>query len=108
MLDTNVRLRQRPESTGGLGVEWTPSKAWRAYLGLHYVGHRLDSSVPTGEIRLPSYQSIDLTFNYKLKQNLDLSFAIDNLTDESFEPAIGFPVLGRGIRVSIRSTLGRT
>jgi outer membrane cobalamin receptor len=108
MLDTNVRLRQRPESTGGLGVEWTPSKAWRAYLGLHYVGHRLDSSVPTGEIRLPSYQSIDLTFNYQLKQNLDLSFAIDNLTDEFFEPAIGFPALGRGIRVSIRSTLGRT
>ena len=108
MLDTKARLRQRPETTGGLGVKWTPSKAWRAYLGLHYVGHRLDSSVPTGEIRLPSYQSIDLTFNYQLKQNLDLSFTIDNLTDESFEPAIGFPALGRGIRVLIRGTLGRT
>ena len=106
--DTNVELRQRPENTGGLGVEWTPSEVWSAYLGVHYVGRRLDSSVPTGEVTLPSYHSVDLTLNHQLNRNIDFSFAIDNLTDESFEPVIGFPTLGRRFRLSIRGTLGRT
>ena len=108
VLDANVQLRQRPETTGGLGVEWTASEAWSAYLGVHYVGHRLDSSVPTGEVTLPSYHSIDLTLTHQLTRNIGLSFSIDNLTDESHEPAIGFPAPGRGMRVSIRGALGRT
>ena len=106
VLDANVRLRHRPETTGGLGVEWTPSEAWSAYLGAHYVGRRLDSSVPTGEVTLPSYHSVDLTLNHQLNQAIGLSFTIDNLTDETYEPVIGFPTLGRRIRVSVRGALG--
>lgn len=102
--DSDVELRHRPEHTGGLGVEWTPSESWGAYLGAHYVGHRLDSSVPTGALTLPGYHSVDLTVRHQLRDDLALSLALDNLTDEAFEAVIGFPDLGRRIRFSVRGT----
>ena len=107
VLDPGVRLRHRPERTGGLGIEWTPSDAWTAYLGVHLVGARFDSSVPTGEVTLPGYRSVDLTLNHALGRHLSLSLSVDNLTDAYFEPAIGFPDLGRRLRFSVRGAFER-
>jgi len=102
VLDAGIELRQRPERTGGLRLEWTPSQAWGAYVGVHYVGERFDSSVPTGGQTLPSHHSVDLTVNHQLSRSVTVSLAVDNVTDEQFEPAIGFPDLGRRVRLSIR------
>jgi outer membrane cobalamin receptor len=102
--DTNIQLRHRPETIGGLRLEWSPSETWESFLRAYYVGHRFDSSVPTGGQTLPSYHSVDLILRHNLRQNVILSFALDNLTNESFEPVIGFPNLGRRLRFSIRGS----
>ena len=96
-----------PENIGGLRLEWSPSETWGSFLRAYYVGHRFDSSVPTGELTLPSYHSVDLVVHRNLRQNITLSFAIDNLTNKSFEPVIGFPNLGRRLRLSIRGSFRR-
>ncbi|MED5535882.1 MAG: TonB-dependent receptor [Pseudomonadota bacterium] len=105
--DANIQLRHRPENIGGLRLEWSPSETWGSFLRAYYVGHRFDSSVPTGELTLPSYHSVDLVVHRNLRQNITLSFAIDNLTNKSFEPVIGFPNLGRRLRLSIRGSFRR-
>ena len=105
--DANIQLRHRPENIGGLRLEWAPSEIWKNFLRAYYVGHRFDSSVPTGGQTLPSYHSVDLVVRRNLRQNITLSFSIDNLTNESFEPVIGFPNLGRRLRFSIRGSFRR-
>lgn len=105
--DPGIQLTHRPEHTAGLRVEWTPAEAWQAYLGVHYVGHRFDSSVPTGGLTLPSYNRVDLTVNHRLRRGVALSLAIDNVTDEAFESAIGFPDPGRRVRLSVRGEFAR-
>ena len=72
---------------------------------MRYVGPRFDSAIPTGDQTLGSHHSADLTVNRYLGPSVDLSLAIDNLTDETFESAIGFPNLGRRLRLSVQGSL---
>ena len=100
-LDPSVQLRQRPEVTAGAGLEWMPREDWTVFAALNYVGSRVDSSVPTGDQVLPSHQTIDVSVNYRVRAGIELRFSVDNLNDEAYEAAIGFPDLGRRLRASV-------
>lgn len=102
---SNRGLRQRPKGRGGLGFEWTPTPSVTLYAGLRYVGERLDESIPTGERSLPRYTRADASLAWRLSNATSLRVAIDNLTDERYEDAIGFPSLGARLRVTLRTTL---
>lgn len=109
-VDIDVRgsagaLRQRPERSGGLGIEWSPSRSVTLYAGWRYVGARLDASIPTGEQTLPGYTRTDTSLRWRLSPTTSVHFAIDNVTGEQFEDAIGFPNLGARLRITLRTEL---
>ena len=107
VLDGAAMLRQRPDLRGGVGLLWTFSQSLTAYAGWQYIGERFDSSVPTGEQVLPSYSRLDMTLTWTLGDTTRLSLAVDNVADADYEEAIGFPAVGRRVRISAQISLGQ-
>ena len=44
-----------------MGAHWTPFAALELTAAATYVGSSLDSSIATGDVRLPSYTRIDVS-----------------------------------------------
>jgi len=101
-------LRQRPERYASLGVEWLPRRSFSVYSGLRYVGPRLDESIPTGERTLGSYTQLDIAVRWQISPTLSLGVAVDDLGDARVEDAIGFPSLGRRVRLSLSTAVPAT
>ena len=78
---TNAQLRNRPEWRGGVGAHWTPFAALELSAAATYVGTSLDSSIATGDMRLPSYTRIDVSAAWQVSSKFQAYLAVDNLTD---------------------------
>ncbi len=98
-------LRRRPEQTGGIGLAWESGGAWSAEAALRYVGSRLLTSIPTGDLSADGYAYVDATLSYAPKEAVDFWFAVDNLFDEDYEDAPGFPAPGVTLRLGVRLTM---
>lgn len=105
IVGTDESLLHRPKLRGGIKVDWSFAPNRNAYANLVYVGERLDSSIPTGEIILPSYWRLDTTVSWILKNNYRISFSLDNTFDAHYQTAIGFPAPERRLRVAVRLNL---
>jgi iron complex outermembrane receptor protein/vitamin B12 transporter len=106
VLDSTATLQQRPERRGGISALWTPSRAVSIHIGWQYVGERVDSSIPTGERTLPSYERLDVNAMWRMDSGWRLSLAVDNIRDDDYEEAIGFPNAGRRLRISVSGAFG--
>jgi outer membrane receptor protein involved in Fe transport len=102
---TGGELRNRPEWRGGLGAHWAPNVALKFSASATYVGSSFDSSIPTGDVQLPSYTLIDVSAVWKLSPHVETYLAIDNLTDQQYEQFVGFEVRGISPRLGIKLTL---
>jgi outer membrane cobalamin receptor len=101
-LDGDRNLAQRPERLAGVNAEWRfPRARGELHFGWLYVGERFDSSIPTGERSLASYDRLDAAWSWQ-RGNLGFGVAVDNLLDAEFEQTIGFPHSGRALRFSVR------
>ena len=58
---TDAELRNRPEWRGGLSAHWSPTAALKFSAAATYVGSSLDSSIPTGDVRLDAYTRVDVS-----------------------------------------------
>lgn len=105
VVDSDRPLRLRPERRGGVAVEWQVTPRAAIFAGWRYVGERLDASIPTGELWLPSYSRVDVSVSWELDASRSLKLAVDNLTDDRYEDAIGFPSLGTRLRLTLRVDL---
>jgi outer membrane cobalamin receptor len=97
-------LRRRPEETAGIGFAWEPG-AWSLDATMRYVGSRLITSIPTGDVRDGAYTYVDATLAYSPSDTLRLWLAVDNLFDSNYEDAPGFPAPGVTVRVGFRMTM---
>ncbi len=95
-------LRNRPEWRAALGVHWLPSASLNFSAAATYVGSSLDSSIATGDVRLPSYTRIDVSAVWQLSDRVQTYVAIDNLTDEQYEQFVGFVARGIAPRVGAK------
>lgn len=100
--NSTSELRQRPDWRGGLSMQWTPSDMWSINAAWLYVGETFDSSIPTGDAYLDSYNRLDVVATYKIGDKIQTQFSIDNLLDEDYYEAIGFPAVGLRARVGLR------
>ena len=96
-------LRQRPEWRGGLGILWKPMESLKFNVDYAYIGRRSDSAIPTGDLTLDDYQLVSFNIIWTATPSIALSFFVDNLFDEEYEEAIGFP--GPGIRYRLSSRI---
>jgi outer membrane receptor protein involved in Fe transport len=102
---TGGELRNRPEWRAGFGAHWAPTAALTLSASATYVGTAFDSSIPTGDVELPAYTTIDVSAMWKVSPRFETYLAIDNLTDEQYEQFVGFEVRGIAPRLGVKLSL---
>jgi vitamin B12 transporter len=108
------QLLRRPQDALALTVE--SALAGRVRLGgvFSWVGSRDDVRFgqfpePNQRVELPSYTTVDLSGVVTVLRRrsgtpaLDLTARVENLFDEGYEQAVGFPARGRGVFVGLSS-----
>jgi vitamin B12 transporter len=60
-----------------------------------------------GLTRNPGYARFDLATSYALSRGVSLTGRVANLFDKQYQEAIGFPALGREVRVGVKYTFHR-
>jgi vitamin B12 transporter len=101
--DSAARLRNRPKWRGGFGIHWLLLAVLDINLQALFVGDALDFSVPTGERELDAYTRVDLAVTWRVTSVWEIFLAIDNVFDEDYEEAIGFPAPGISPRGGVRA-----
>jgi outer membrane cobalamin receptor len=99
---TGNQLRNRPEWRGGAAAHWRPVAPLHLSAAVTYVGSSLDSSIPTGDVRLDSYTRVDVSAVWQLSPRLETYVAIDNLTDQQYEEFVGNEARGILPRAGVR------
>jgi outer membrane cobalamin receptor len=92
-------LRRRPENTAGASLTWQVSNDWSVNANARYVGERLITSIPTGDVVDGAYIIVDAAARYQRSEKLALWLAIDNAFDASYQDAPGFPAPGLRARL---------
>lgn len=106
-LDTDVKgsdttLRGRPEWRGGAVVDWEFLAGWRWVTSALALDDFYESSVPTGGVWLDGYVRVDTSVTWQATEALSVGLAIDNLFDEDYQEAVGFPAAGARGRLGAR------
>lgn len=95
-------LLRRPRHQGAFSCRFSNE---RLSIGatMHLVGRRADSDfVGLGLMENDGYARFDARFRLRLVRGVDLLAAGDNLLDRSYQEALGYPALGRSLRVGLR------
>jgi vitamin B12 transporter len=66
------------------------------------VGTALDSSIPTGDVRLDAYTRVDVSASWEISERFEAYLALDNLTDQQYEEFVGFESRGIAPRAGVR------
>ncbi|MDX1482546.1 MAG: TonB-dependent receptor [Woeseiaceae bacterium] len=100
--NSDANLAQRPEWRGGVAVSWLPADEWQLEASLLQTGRSFDSSVPTGDTTLDSYTRVDVVVTYHRSDRLHATLGVDNVFDEDYYEAVGFPAPGARARLGLR------
>lgn len=88
---TGDRLLRRPDESTSLLLYVRPGEWTLGAIG-RYVGDRIDF----GDVPLSSYATLDLTAARRLGERFEPFARVENVTDERYEEAAGFPAPRRG------------
>jgi outer membrane cobalamin receptor len=94
-------LRRRPERTGGVAVNWAVSEIWNVNVTARYVGSRLITSIPTGDVDASGFGLLGATARYERLPTQSFWLALDNAFDKDYQDAPGFPSPGARIRLGM-------
>lgn len=100
-VDSPTPLRARPKWQAAARLAWTATGRVTVDAALHHVASRLDSSAPTGLVRLSGYTTADLGARVRVTDGVTVSALAANLFDERHEEAVGFPAPGRTVKLSV-------
>jgi len=98
-----VTLTGRPQWKSGLNVSWAISQDLNAGLNTQWVDTTLGTSLYTGSTEvteLDDYLRVDANVRWQINPAIKLTLALDNLFDEDYQEAVGFPSPGRALRFS--------
>ena len=106
-LDTDVKgsdviLRGRPEWRGGAVVDWEIAPNWRWVTNALVLDEFYESSIPTGGVWLDGHTRVDTSVTWQATASMSVSIAVDNLFDEDYQEAVGFPAAGIRGRIGAR------
>ncbi len=96
-------LRFRPQWTGRLSVRWQASEALSFTAHGEFVSGFNDSSVPTGFVRNPGFETLGMDATWAISGAIELFGSLRNATDDTFTRSVGFPEPGRNIFVGLRT-----
>lgn len=90
-LATGLPLLRRPERSGNVLVTWRPRSFWTLHGGLSHVGEREDFGAT-----LDAYTTLDLAVARSFGR-FEPYARVENVLDEEYEEAAGFPTPGRTV-----------
>jgi vitamin B12 transporter len=100
------RLLRRPLNSGSLTIN-AAYRQLSVTLGGYFSGRRSDSDFhfPLPILtRNPGYARFDLAARYNFSRGLSVYARAANLFDKQYQDALGFPALGRDVRVGMKYT----
>jgi len=96
------RLIRRPPQSGSL----TASTTWRRFnltFAGYFTGPRTDSDfLGLGLTHNPGYARLDISSGYNLGRSVTVYARATNLFDKQYQDVLGYPALGRDVRVGLR------
>jgi vitamin B12 transporter len=95
-----VELRYRPRLQASAELLVPISESRQLSLALRHLGSRLDSSIATGDRRLSSVTTLDLSLRQSFRA-VQLVLGVDNALDTRVDETIGTPVDGRRLRLAV-------
>ena len=95
-LDTGGPLLRRPDESASLVVFARPA-AWTIGGVLRHVGDRTDF----GDVALAAYSTLDLSLAWRPGERWEPFVRVENVLDEEYEEAAGYPAPGVGFRAGI-------
>jgi vitamin B12 transporter len=94
-------LLRRPVNLGSLILN-TAYRHWNLNLTGYFTGIRTDSDfLGLGITHNPGYARFDLATSYLIASGVSFTARVTNLFDKQYQDAVGFPALGRDVRVGI-------
>ncbi|MBW7923862.1 MAG: TonB-dependent receptor [Burkholderiaceae bacterium] len=102
--DSDEPLRQRPGRRAGVQASWQIDTRWSFAWSTEYAADVFDSSIPTGNVLLPTYLRSDAAVVLRANRWLRAAFAIDNVMDKRNEWYVGFVAPGRRVRLDLTAT----
>jgi len=102
-------LLGRPAWKAGGWLSYQIAPHWRASFDYEWTGVTPASSLHSGEttvFQLDDYHRLDWQLRWRPSNALELDLALDNLLDEEYQTAVGFPAPGRTLRVAATLRLG--
>jgi vitamin B12 transporter len=102
-------LLRRPRHQGSLWGSFTKA-GFSGGLSLLLVGSRADSDfLGIGLTENESYARLDARLRYELGGRIELFAVAENLLDREYQEVLGYPALGRSLRLGVRlRSAGRT
>jgi len=92
-------LRRRPEKLGGASLDWSLARQWHLNVTARYIGSRLITSIPTSDVNAAGFLIVGAIARYEPSASRSFWMAIDNLLDENYQDAPGFPSPGTRVRL---------
>lgn len=100
------RLARRPVNSGAISL----LAGWRRFTGSlagYFTGHRTDTDfLGLGLTRTAGYARFDLATSYNFGRGMSSYIRVQNLFDKQYQDALGFPALGREVRVGMNYRFG--
>ena len=102
IVDSDAQLRGRPKWRGGAVVDWKMHDKWNLVTSVLILDEFFESSIPTGGLFLDGYTRFDAALTHRPRENVVVRFAVENLLDENYQEAVGFPATGIRGRIGIK------
>lgn len=102
---TGESLRDVPRWLACGVLSWTPVPAVTVSATALEVGPFVDNAIPTGDVRLPGHQRVDLAATWQAERQVSFYVAAENLLDARYQDAVGFPAPGLVVRTGVKLSL---
>jgi len=100
-LTTGEQLLRRPQKSASLVVawhpRWLPARASALSATVDHVGSR-----PGLGAELDAYTTVGFAASWHLTERIEPTLRVENLLDEQYEEAVGFPAFGRRVIGGVR------
>jgi len=98
-LTTGEQLLRRPKQSASLVLSWRPIQRSTLTATVDHVGSR-----PGIGAALDAYTTVGVAASWRLTERIEPTLRVENLLDEQYEEAVGFPAFGRRVIGGVRFT----
>lgn len=98
-------LTGRPQARAGVTVNWQVNDSWNTSVDYQWVDEQFASSQHTGDTvfeKLDEYHRVDASVFWDINEVVKANFTLENMLDEEYQTAVGFPAPGLLWRVGLR------